>query len=506
MLVLIGFDGINMFFLGVDVPSWYKEENRGVEKLVKWIQSYGGVGLITGLPGTMKTSRMVYLPLLLNKPVVLSVPLRQLRDQIYSRLMEERAFSRVKSIVRVVRAHDEVCPDLARRISNSRDKSYLQHLAEHENVVRKGVERCFWREEVERAVSLLRHNGPLLILTTHQVGFMLKLLSWRFKSESLFIFDEGEDLLLRIGEPLNLEELNYLRRISRKIYNRLKGLYRPMKTGEGLGYILPNLVRDVFRDSIFVSATFPPTLIKVLSEDFDGKYPVRRMRRKRVKDKFVILEKELLWKLEDEWAKKLYPQLGLIAEAARRNGYPVGIVARNKEQNTDLTRMFESMGYRVWSDAREDNPHPFYNSDIVVITTLGKGYRGVNYYSRVNRDNTRWDFPVVVGFFQSMGIRIEDIHPVFFQLFSFNPYKDDKEENSELERFCEEMTYAKNFQSIYRFVRQVDREHVIILLDKKWERAFEAYGGDYFVRSPKIRIDREEDLAAKIVPLIETIT
>ncbi|MEM4818972.1 MAG: hypothetical protein QXQ91_01495 [Nanopusillaceae archaeon] len=480
--------------------AWYRSGlYADVEKLSEWMK-YKGHGVITGMPGTLKTTRILFTPLFLKKPVVVSFPLRMIRDEFHRKILEKSEYERIRDVTVVALAHDEVCPPLGERIRSSPETPYVKHLSDHLSASERGEEDCEWKKHIEKYIEHLSVNGPKLILTTHRVGFLLKILSWVLRKDAEFIFDEGEDLLLRIGEPVDLEYLNDLR-VHRKVWRSVRSIYKKIHPSLRTGYVHTGIIKGLFRECFFVSATFPPILINHLSYgEEDGDYPVYRMKSSRVPDILVILDKVLPWITESTWRKKIYPQVLSVIEKTHEKGYPVGIVSRNLEQACSLTESLENLGYTVWSDHREDNPRPFYYADVVIITTMGRGYRGVNLYTR--KTFNRWDFPVVIGFYQGKAIDRAHVHPFFYGLLSDNPFNKEEDEIGEL---IVQMLHAKNVQSLFRFVRDKQKEHLLILLDQRWRDALKMYTHHYYSKSKRMNVENPEDLFHRVLPLIETL-
>ncbi|MEM4847060.1 MAG: hypothetical protein QW794_04815, partial [Thermosphaera sp.] len=205
--------------------AWYRSGlYADVEKLSEWMK-YKGHGVITGMPGTLKTTRILFTPLFLKKPVVVSFPLRMIRDEFHRKILEKSEYERIRDVTVVALAHDEVCPPLGERIRSSPETPYVKHLSDHLSASERGEEDCEWKKHIEKYIEHLSVNGPKLILTTHRVGFLLKILSWVLRKDAEFIFDEGEDLLLRIGEPVDLEYLNDLR-VHRKVWRSVRSIYK----------------------------------------------------------------------------------------------------------------------------------------------------------------------------------------------------------------------------------------------------------------------------------------
>ena len=76
------------------------------------------------------------------------------------------------------------------------------------------------------------------------------------------------------------------------------------------------------------------------------------------------------------------------------------------------------------------------------------------------------DFPVIIGFYQS---KRDKIHPfisdVLIDVGGKELYK----------QFRTELVHARNLQSIYRFNRERDKQHIMILLDRRFADAYRTY-------------------------------
>ncbi|MEM4620953.1 MAG: hypothetical protein QW607_12175 [Desulfurococcaceae archaeon] len=477
-----------------------------IYRLFHWLKDNGYRGVVVGMPGSFKTTRMCYLPLFVNTVVVMSFPLRKLRDEVYERIKNDPRFKSIRNIVTVFKGHDEICQPLMNRIQNNPGVNYLKVLSDHVSGVEKGKEGCVWKYEIDRMIDILKKGEPKLILTTHRLSLILKIIDKYLRRKkkrdvpTIFIFDEGEDLFLRVGEPLDFKVLLDLK-VHKKIYRKFRSMYRPLYKGMRVGYLPITLIHDVFFNSVMVSASFPPTLMNVLCIDMWGRggdCPEYRMRVPRVPDKIIIYNKILRWDDEDKWRKSVYPILLSIVNKVVDKGYPVGIVSRNLIQSKSLTELLEGMGFIVYSDHRDNNPKPFYQADAVIVTVLGKGYRGINLYTRKN--SSRWDFPVVVGFYQGRGLGRKHIHPFFYEIL-----RDEGRVGDEIDTFVKEMIMGKNFQTLFRFVRDKTKEHILILMDRRWDETIKTYGNYYYLQSRPLIVDNVEDIITKSFPFIDSL-
>ncbi len=433
-------------------------------------------GLIAGLPGGGKsTYTLMATAFWSDGPVVFSVPLRQLRDQLYQRIQSDHRFSDIRDRIVIVKAHDETCEALAQRLRERPRESYFKLLAEHLSAAERGEEQCKWKETIGNIIRLLARKESVVILTTHQIAFMLLMLSWVAKQRDvLFIFDEAEDLFIKIGEPVNLDDIELIKVINKKLYRRLRGLFRPPHQELRLGWIHGKVVLNALANSVFISATFPPIILEKLGLTED-EYPVYRFKSKRATDILLMYKRSLYMKEYEEWKLEVHSAVLEIAKTAKENGWAIGIVSKNETQSKDLTNMLEGAGFVVWSDHRR-NLVDYSEADVVIIRPLGKGYRGVSFFTRKNKDKNIKDFRVIIAFFQRKGINRNDIHPIFYQMLS----DDINSGVDEIGDFIEQMVYAKNFQSVFRFNRFRNHEHLLVLMEWDYWKVFNMYAWRYF--------------------------
>jgi len=491
-----------MFFLVSVMPYRFSvldySEAMKAYRVWRWIVS-NKHGLLAGLPGSGKSlySQLACLYFNNSYKVIYSVPLRQLRDSLYRRIQADERFQEVREKVVLVKAHDEVCSTLARRIKERPNENYFKLLAEHLSAVKQGKEQCNWKKEIRKVMELLRSKDPVFILTTHELAFMLRMITWVTKNRNvLFLFDEAEELFVRLGQGINLADIEVVKDIDKALYRRLKKLYRPLNNNDFFkrGYIFNKAVLEMLGKSIFISASFPPTILKQF-ELIEDEYPTYTFRTRREKDTIIILNQELHWSMRTEWQRKLYPQLLEIVRTATELHGAVGVVSRNYAQTEALEKLFESAGFSVWSDRKDDNSVDYRDAEVVIITTMGKGYRGVSLFTKRSGQG---DFKVIIAFFQAKGLSRANIHPVFYDMLVDDPLHPD---HDELGDFIEDLTLAKNFQSLFRFNRFRSNKHLLILLDKRWWKALTTYAWKYFFDANRIDVDID-NVAQVAVPII----
>jgi len=453
-------------------------------------------GVITGLPGTKKTLRTLLAVTAFNNryPVVFAFPLRQLRDEVVMRF-EREPLRQYRDKIVIVRAHDEVCPALWKRVHVEK-KRYWDALAEHLVAVKEGREECGWKEEVRKAMDAIREKK--VILTTHGIGIMMWLIMWAMRRRDvIFIWDEGDELFVNINDPIHLKDLEVLKELAPSKYKRILKLVvtpTPFKSHPNTAlFIHSRLVWQMIKHSFFITATWPRSISEWFNTYEDYIIEEYRLRGQMIEDTIIILSEQLNWTTRKYWMRKLAPQLLEIAKVSIERFGTLAIIARNYEQNKILEELFTSAGYTVWSDRRGQNEHDYRDVDVVILTVLGKGYRGVNFFSR----RTGADFPVILAFYQAHGPNV--LHPIFHFMFQDDP----EDEYSEMSNFIRDLVMAKNVQALFRFNRYRSRKHLLVLLDKRWWSAINYYVSYYYRRSNTLTVDID-NVASVVVPLIKS--
>ena len=461
-----------------------------------------GHGLITGMPGSGKSTYTLMSLMFWNwGPVVYAVPLRQLRDALYHRINTDYRFNKIRGRLMIVYAHDETCEDLARRIRENPNEDYFKLLAEHMRDAEEGRVECKWKSKIRNVLEKLRRRENVVILTTHQIAFMLLMLTWVAKQRNiLFVFDEAEELFVKLGESVDLAELEVIKSINKKLYRRLKNLFRPPHPSLRRGWLQGKVVLSALANSVFISASFPPILVDKfkLTED---EYPIYRFKTKRASDTIILHKNPLFMKQYKTWKPDAHLAVLELVKEARANGWAVGIVSKNETQSEDLTKLLEGAGFTVWSDHRENSIH-YSDADTVIIRPLGKGYRGVSFFTRKNKDRSIKDYRVIIAFFQRMGIDRNDIHPIFYQILSDDVFGG----SDEIGDFIEQMVHAKNFQSLFRFNRFRDHSHLMVLMEWDYHKALNMYAWRYFNRYVnRLEFDDLRDVAKVGVSVIRNL-
>uniref|UniRef100_A0A7J2TCC3 Helicase ATP-binding domain-containing protein n=1 Tax=Ignisphaera aggregans TaxID=334771 RepID=A0A7J2TCC3_9CREN len=372
--------------------------------------------------------------------VIFACPLRALRDEVYKTYFFDIGF--------VLKAHDEVCPLLKQRLRQG--KEYLIALAEHLK-----SDTCLYSKHIGHLKQAMQ-NGRVVV-TTHTLSILPVVLSYAMKRKPLVIFDEAEDFLERVSRGLNEDIVEAVKRIDIKLYRKIR---RMLQKEQHQYFMRYTTFKQLLRDSVFISATFP----RVIEENYhllvDRELEVTwlfSVGEKR-QDVMVIYKGKLLWKDYPKWKPTVQSQVAELVRVTTSKYGVVGIASRNYQLTRDLEAVLSSMGFKVVSDLDPDFRSKILSSEVIIVTTKGRLYRGINILRGIS------DVPVVIGFYQ--GAEPKEHYP---------PISDYILEHCGEEIFktyVRELVYAKNLQSLYRFIRQRKNRHIMVLFDWRFHEAF----------------------------------
>jgi len=373
--------------------------------------------------------------------LIFALPLRKLRDEVFRTYFPDMGF--------VLRAHDEICPGLRARLRSG--KEYLIALAEHVK-----NDSCMYVKHIDNLKTALM-NGRVIV-TTHSLAVLATLLSYLMKKKPLVIFDEAEDYLEHIANGLHEDVVEAVKYIDVNMYNKIR---RMMKKEQHKYYMRYSTFKQLLRDAVFISATFPRTIEENYHLLVDRELNTTWLfsMGNKSKDVMVIYRDMLLWKKYNEWKPIVLPQVAeIIRISVPRHGV-VGIVSRNYEMTKDLEDLIMRMGFAVVSDLDPDFRSKIDTAQVIIVTTKGKLYRGIN----ILRSNLS-DVPIVLAFYQ--GKSPSEHYPYLSDYLMEHAGED------VFRMYVREMVYAKNLQSLYRFIRKRENRHVMVLFDWRFHEAF----------------------------------
>jgi len=170
-------------------------------------------------------------------------------------------------------------------------------------------------------------------------------------------------------------------------------------------------------------------------------------------------------------------------------------VSKNKEMTRRLHDLFTNLGFEVTSDAVDEKPYP--DAAIWIITVRGKWYRGVSLRPRKLKD--RRDFPVIIAFYQAQDPRKK--------LSKVPPWLWDWEvDKNEIITLCWDLTRAENIQTLFRFNRERDKRHLVVVFDKRMYYALEKMLDSYVRHLDHKEVVKDlNDLVKRYIELIDKL-
>ena len=455
-----------------------ERERKRVERLVyrilhdRPLAIHGFFGEGKTRSAALATRRIVELSLRGKKEslekivIVFGAPLRRLRDEIHKRYFFDCGFK--------LMAHDEVCPALRTRLMGAKDKDYLMVLAEHVK-----NDNCLYPDHVDALKEALRKR--YVIVTTHSLAFLASLIARSLGLRIIIILDEAEDIVEKLGKGLDEDVVESIKSVDPNLYNKIR---RMMKKEQSKYYMRFSTLRAVMKDAVLLSATFPRTV----SDNYDLLFGVELNTSwifsfsRDVKDYMIIYRDKLLWKKYEKWKPLVLRQLVEIVRAGVDKHGVVGVVSRNYKMTQDIENVLKELGYEVVSDLDPDFQSAISDSEVIILTTKGKLYRGVNILRQAG------DVPLIIGFYQGMEPR--EHYPQFVKTLL------DSAGESVFEMYVREMTYAKNLQALYRFIRRQTNSHIIVLFDWRFHEAFyHFFRNKLYERFVRVEVDDIEKMA-----------
>jgi len=376
-----------------------------------------------------------------NLQIIFALPLRKLRDEVFKTYFNDVGFR--------LKAHDEVCDALRVRLNSGKD--YLIALAEHVK-----NDNCVYVRHIDNLKAAMFNNR--VVVTTHTLAILPTLLSYIMKKKPLVVFDEAEDYLEHVARGLDEDVVEAVKNIDVNMYNRIR---RMLKKEQHKYYVRYSTFRQLLRDAVFISATFPRTVEENYHFLVDRELNTTWLfsTNCREKDVMVIYRGMLLWNKRGEWKSVVFPQVAELVRLSVAKYGVVGIVSRNYELTSDLENLIGGMGFTVVSDLDQDFRSKIDVAQVIIVTTKGRLYRGVNILRKGLND-----VPVVVAFYQ--GKTPNEHYPYLAD------YLLEHAGEEMFKTYVRELVYAKNLQSLYRFIRKRENRHVIVLFDWRFHEAF----------------------------------
>jgi len=431
-----------------------------------------GRGVIEGAPGVGKTRLSVWCSNKItskdrNVIIIYTEPLRKLRDYVAGYFMDYG----VQTFVLL--AHDEYERKLERYIEKYGD--YFKALKHHID-----NDQCAYYQHWEDLFNYVASGGQVIV-STHRLGvFAWLILRKKFDEKKIIlVVDEGEDFFYTVSQPVTEDFLLMLKSLDRRIYQKFRA---GLKKFKNYYYYDSLIVSKVLFHSFVISATIPRSMMQVLVDDYQ--HPKYFLHGKKSKDTLIILDQKLYDKAREKWLPKVIQ----VADQVLTRRVPVGMTVRSKEVGEVVLREMLNRGWRVSHDVTGLHLDPF--ADLWLLVIGGRFYRGVSFKPEkgkiVRGNDERYDFPVAVGTYQhgileveydEGAIKLPTIHPILQQLVE-DPWK-----------YHRELREGINVQSLFRFNRYRDEEHVMILLDRRLYTSLNVYLRNYVDTSKKIVVN-----------------
>jgi len=537
---------------GEKLAKYVRNESRyKVHRIKKEIETYWDkVLLIGGYFGTQKTLSALFAVEFLSKRKdgvvwVVSSPLRALRNKM-SKVFRSSVFT--------MKAHDELVKrvsedavveeplrkhlrdvlrrmrvQLGRELTNKeKQRAYFTALHDHRIEVRKGAESCWWITEVSNLLDYVRSGGRIIVTTHGLLPVVFSILRSYFKFFKLkTVIDEAEDFFERVSSGFPVDELEFLRKLDYKIYYNMKRFFFTHEESRNLLFVRRELLYNIIRNSVLISATMPPTLLDSVElflrtmevrMSKKSEYPVIKVYTMRssdsVKDVVLLYDRVMSWNETKEVLPTIKKLMIPVIEGSVKKYGCAGILTRRYDMSRDFYDFFcRHLNYRVFSDHPESDDiqqirkgrwslRVETDKEVIMVMVSGPLRKGIDIIPRSSKTG---DVKVVIGFFQ--GAEDARVHPDILTemmegltLYDSDEYPD---EVSVVEKYKNEKLYAKNLQALHRFSRIRTNQHIYVLLDKRWEEAFEEFFyWRYWYEMEKMKFGSLEELFRKAYEII----
>ena len=469
------------------------------------IYKYTHCIVIKGLPGVGKTTLILRaLRYLRNKKVVYAVPRRQLKRWVFE------AAGRYLLTWNIYnwKAKDEFpeCPLYSESLYTVEEMPEVESLPSRLRLMvkciylrNKGIcpKQCPFLNQVRELTRLIRKYRNLLVVCSFFHSFVLNtLFGYKF---DIYIFDEVEEFIsfvsnLRIT-PKELEEYKKLcekckdpelRDILMRILLRLQESFDIDNDTGQYFYAFP-----IFKGvdvCILMSATYHPLLNAIIVKNEhkpDIIYQELQIPlRKQIQDIIISYYAPIFYNdiYKERWIASDGKQLRIRKEVDRSLLYKMievtkeivdycthrnlkcGIICRNKEVANLFCFELTREGYDVYygKSFREAMRH-----DHVIIVPGDRLYRGISL-----------DKDVIIAQYQ--GRRIEDVRTSLHPAIKFTTlYSPEPDWYNIITEGLITLNHAINVQAIFRFIREHNRRHVLVLLDRRVLDALNVFFPDY---------------------------
>lgn len=520
------------------LKKYITDKNRfKVYRLKRKVEKYWRHPLIvTGYFGTRKTlttkemvEEMVEDPSYGDVVWIFTSPLRALRNKISSlfkgngftmrahdelikktndgRIVEEPLRNHIREVRRELlqKYVDRIDDENFRRKLNT--MTYFIALHRHRQEVKQGNEECWWIREVAELIEYVKNGGKIVVTTHGLLPVVFSILGGYFKDRKIrVIIDESESFFGRISTGFPVDDLELIRSLDRRIYYNLKRFFVRDEESRRVLFTSSDLLFEILMNSIMISATMPKILLesvelflraRLARRGISIDYPVIKthpMRdERRARDTVILYDQVLRWDDTVSNLGLIKRWLHLLAEKSIRKYGCFGILTRNYDLSKELYKFFVDLGFKVFSDHRGSPNRAEIrrgrwrtrietDKEIIMIMVSGPIKQGIDIIPKSSRVG---DVKIVVGFYQ--GKEDAKLHPSILREMHEGLREYSKEYDLDVDElddiYKEQKLMARNLQALHRFSRIRENEHIYILLDKRWEKAFEEYFYDRYWRS-----------------------
>ena len=473
--------------------------------------------IVTGLPGSGKTTSLLYLALYRTNRCIVSFSRRKQRDWWFENIPKvfnlkirthlsddiyevETKDGKIIAIYRFKAKYEfDDCP-LSRKEFDSFLDYMIACLQSQQTIQCR--ERCPYKRQFSIVANLLRGKRRFVILATHVGGMILDMV---FQGVMHIVIDEFDEYVfslshLAIPEKKLDEYYLYGDEITKKIIDDIRSNWIYNKTNK---VYYPPLIPIHARCAILSTATF----VKYFVSFYRGVNAIDIYHvEPRYGDPDIILVWNKTHTLVDWWSdkSKLYTIVKDLATIARRKGKNVGIVVPKKRIAETLARKLEDVG-SVYCEEYPDTSKQW----ITIVVPGDTLYRGLS----IEAD-------IVVAFYQRWRFdrTLETAHPWIHH--AWRPPSEastDPSLRGIVDRFgyinpeiveasIEELNEAYNVQAIFRFVRNHKKRHIVVILDRQMFDALKRFYKNSYLKHCIVKtFDNYLDLLVYYASLLEAI-
>ena len=295
-----------------------------------------------------------------------------------------------------------------------------------------------------------------VVVSTHAMGLLFSIPIFKF---DYLVIDEVDQYYKAFSKkiPVKVVEEREKDKFGRRVASYIKSRFKRI-----LNAYVPRVVLPRSRHKVFITATAPKDakLLNYIIGEWDSEGFCTYFLPYENKDKVLVYDKVLLWGKHKNWLPQILTVIKEICNIERS----VGIVSRNYEVTRVISEYLKDSGFNVLDDYNNINDINK-ASRIHIITVNSKACRGV---SLPDKD-------IVIALFQYMQVEKRGFHIKYYL------------EECPIEKLGKALNYCDNLQAIFRFIRRADREHVVVLLDKRLYTSFKETTMQYYLEDVEKR-------------------